>query len=140
MRVEPDQTSDLTYHLEKRRDQLRLLVVEDEDSRAMLSLHMGWLGHHARFAEDVATACQLAEQETFDVLLYSLRLLDADGGGLLYRLAASRSRPLVAVAMGYSWQARSIARSEAAAFALHLDMPCSPGMLERTLQLARKWV
>lgn len=122
-------------------DQLRLLVVEgDDDLRAMLCLHMRWLGHHARFAEDRAAGLQLAGREAFDVLLCSFHLPDGNGGQLLRSLAASGCCPPVAVAMSESCQARDVASSKTAGFALHLAKPFSPEALERSIRLAYKWM
>lgn len=110
---------------------LRLLVVENHpDMRQGLKTFLSMLEFHACIVEDLASARQAAERESFDVLLTDISLPDGDGWDLVGQLRAANRLPLTAIAMSGFGSPSDVLRSERAGFMSHLIKPFMPDELE----------
>jgi signal transduction histidine kinase len=108
---------------------LRILIVEDHEGvakacRRLLTAH----GHFVVCVPTVATACQVTERASFDVIICDLSLPDGDGVELLSRLRTRFNRVapdgrLPAIAISGSVYEEDVARTLAGGFAAHLAKP-----------------
>ena len=108
---------------------LRILLVEDHGVSAnMLRMVLAADGHEIAMAGDVATALELADQGTFDLLISDLGLPDGSGHDLMRGLR-QRGHTLPGIALSGYGQEEDIQRSREAGFAAHLTKPASRELL-----------
>ncbi len=91
--------------LEKNRR--RILVIDDEDM--VREAHAGLLqalGYDTVMASGGREACELYQQQTFDVVLLDMKMPDMDGMETYYALRAIDSRAKVIIVSGYSNESR----------------------------------
>ena len=70
-------------------DSLSILLVDDhEDTNRSLMLLLRRRGYQVETAVDIASALELADGETFDVLVSDMNLPDGSGVDLLERMAS----------------------------------------------------
>jgi CheY-like chemotaxis protein len=111
-------------------------LVEDHGVTArMMQMVFEWDGHTVETAGDVATALQVAEQGTFDLLVSDLGLPDGSGYDLLRQLRA-RGQTFPAIALSGYGQEEDIRRSAEAGFATHLTKPASREVLVEAVATA----
>lgn len=104
---------------------LHILLVEDHGVTAkMMAMVLTAEGNTVETAGDMATAVELAEQHTFDLLLSDLGLPDGSGHDLLRQLRA-RGHKFPGIALTGYGQEQDIQRSHEAGFAAHLTKPAS---------------
>lgn len=104
---------------------LHILLVEDHGVTAkMMRMVLTEEGHAIEMAGDVATALQLAERHTFDLLVSDLGLPDGSGHDLMRELRA-RGHKFPGIALSSYGQEDDIQRSREAGFAAHLTKPAS---------------
>lgn len=119
---------------------LRILLVEDHDDTArIVSLLLRKAGHTVQRAATVAAARELAESETFDVLLSDLGLPDGSGHDLMRHLV-STGRAIPALALSGYGTAADIQRSRDAGFMEHMVKPVTFAMLQGALDRLSKAV
>jgi PAS domain S-box-containing protein len=111
----------------------RVLLVEDHGDAVttlvdILELH----GHRVETAGDVDTALEIAERQTFDVLVSDLGLPDRSGLDLVRALRA-RGHRMPAIAISGYGQERDIEHSRSAGFTAHLVKPFDPDRLLREI-------
>jgi len=112
---------------------LRILLVEDHaETRHVMARLLGEMGHHVQATESVSAAVQLANRETFDLLLTDINLPDGTGYDLLQRLGSHR--PRCAVALSGHGSESDVQLSTAAGFCAHLQKPLRLEHLEAALQ------
>ena len=112
---------------------MRILFVEDHDDTArVISLLLRKAGHTVRRAAAIAAAKELAESESFDLLLSDLGLPDGSGHDLMRYLVA-RGRSLPAIALSGYGTAADIKESMQAGFLDHLVKPVTFATLENAL-------
>lgn len=117
---------------------LRVLVVENHpDMRQGLKTFLAMLEFHACIVEDLASARQAAEKESFDVLLTDISLPDGDGWDLVGQLRDANCLPLTTIAMSGFGSPSDVLRSERAGFMNHLIKPFMPDELEGLLLAAQ---
>jgi two-component system CheB/CheR fusion protein len=109
---------------------LHILLVEDHGVTAhMIRMVLTEKGHAVEVAGDVATALEMTDHYTFDLLLSDLGLPDGSGHDLMRELRKRGFRfPGIALS-GYG-QEDDIRRSYAAGFAAHLTKPASRESVE----------
>ncbi len=108
---------------------LRILLVEDDaDTNLVLCKLLRLVGHEVSSAEDVASAIELADNESFDLLVADLGLPDGSGLELMARLKPTGLRGIALT--GYGSEA-DIEKSLAAGFECHLTKPTT---LEQLVQ------
>jgi two-component system CheB/CheR fusion protein len=104
---------------------LRILLVEDHGVTAkLMRMALTVDGHTVESAGDVATALELAELHTFDLLVSDLGLPDGSGHDLMRQLRA-RGHKFPGIALSGYGQEEDIQRSREAGFAAHLTKPAS---------------
>ena len=113
------------------------MVEDHQDTRNGLELFLEMLGYELRFAVNVATALDAANEE-FDVLLSDIGLPDGNGWELLRELDKRGRRPAVAIAMSGFSTDQDLACSRDAGFSMHLVKPFQPEKLEAALKQAGK--
>jgi two-component system CheB/CheR fusion protein len=102
---------------------LKILLVEDHgDTAHVIGRLLGAHGHSVRHAGDVATALELVDQESFDVMLSDLGLPDGSGHDLMRALAA-RGKRLPAIALSGYGMAADVQASRDAGFLEHVTKP-----------------
>ena len=115
----------------------RILVIEDDDDMsAMLSLELTRGGHDVRVAPDGAMGLVLAAQFRPHVVFADLGLPDIDGYQVARQLRAQFGTGLMLVAFTGYGQADDIRRSKEAGFDTHLTKPVSAELLNQTLRNA----
>ncbi len=103
---------------------LRILVVDDDRATSLVAARvLGKAGHRVVTAANVRDALEAFGRDTFDVLLSDISL--PDGTGLDLVRAASKQRPIVAIALSGLGAAHDIEASKSAGFAIHLTKPIS---------------
>jgi CheY-like chemotaxis protein/anti-sigma regulatory factor (Ser/Thr protein kinase) len=111
---------------------LSILLVEDHvDTATVMGRLLTNLGHYVQIAGTVASALNLAQQHTFDLLLCDIGLPDGNGIDLLGKLQAIRPIPAVALT-GYGME-EDIAKCRAAGFRAHLTKPVNFRKLQDVL-------
>ncbi len=104
---------------------LHILLVEDHPVTAkLMGMSLTADGHIVEMAGDVATALELAGQNTFDLLLSDLGLRDGSGYDLIRQLR-QRGYKFPCIALSGYGQEEDIQRSHEAGFAAHLTKPAS---------------
>ncbi len=112
---------------------LRILLVEDNgDTAQILKRLLVHQGHQVQTAADVATALELAERDSFDLLLSDLGLPDRSGLELMRELRA-KGRNLPGIALSGYGQEQDIRQSREAGFVEHLVKPVSIQQLHRAI-------
>jgi PAS domain S-box-containing protein len=117
------------------RAHLRLLVVEDHvDTARTLSRILRAAGFSVTTANNVTSALELAEKESFDVLLSDIGLPDGTGYDLLHEVR--KHRPVQAIAMSGFGMDEDLRKSREAGFSEHLVKPVHvPELLEALRRL-----
>lgn len=106
---------------------LSVLVVDDDPDAAETTAELCRMyGHKARYALCGASAIQLADDETPDVVLLDVRMPGMDGCEVARRLAARPGKPPLLVAVTGE---QDSSRTSAAGCHLHLLKPVHPGLL-----------
>jgi signal transduction histidine kinase len=111
---------------------LRILLVEDHEhtARALARLLRG-SSHDVQVARDVASAKELADQHTFDLVISDLGLPDGSGHELMRHLRERYQLRGIALS-GYGMES-DLARSRDAGFFMHLIKPVNVAELERAI-------
>ena len=134
--------AELPVRLEKatQPDALRILLVEDHEGvakacRRLLMSH----GHSVVCVGSLATATQVAQDATFDVVICDLSLPDGSGLDVLARLKSRFARvgnagELPAIAISGSVYEEDVARTLQAGFAAHLAKPFDEERLMNAVQ------
>ncbi len=113
---------------------VRILLVEDhQQTRQDLGRLLVSRGHSVYQAGDVATALQIADEQTLDLTICDLELPDGSGIELIAHL---RARPLLipAIALSGFGSPADLASSHAAGFDFHLTKPIDFRHLARVVQ------
>jgi signal transduction histidine kinase len=111
----------------------RILLVEDhEDTARVMRQLLTADGHTVQWADDVATALELAAAHEFDVVVSDLGLPDGTGVDMMNALRARGSTLQGIVLSGYG-QDTDIARSLEAGFAAHLVKPLNSERLREAI-------
>lgn len=114
---------------------LRLLVVEDHaDTARTLGRLLHAAGFDVRTAGDAATALELADLESFDVVVSDLGLPDSTGYDLMRRLRERHAVRGVAMS-GYGTE-EDIRKSREAGFSEHLIKPVALPQLKEAIRRA----
>jgi hypothetical protein len=98
-----------------------LLVEDDEDTAAMMSMLLKLHRYHVDVAPSVADAVSKAGERRYDLLISDIRLPDGTGLDLMRRLGGRRARCAIAVS-GFG-TADDVRRSLEAGFDEHLVKP-----------------
>lgn len=116
---------------------LRILLVEDhpDTSLALLRLLTG-LGHEVRTAATVASALQVAQAESFDLLISDLGL--PDGTGLDVLRGMGDRRPAKAIALTGFGRDEDIHRTRECGFTHHLIKPVDLPTLQKAIEQAMR--
>ena len=123
------------HHDEPAQAGVRVLLVEDHPSllRAMTRLIQD-LGYAVEAASTVKAALELAQHESFDLLISDLRLPDGSGHDLM-RALKRHSNLTGIVLSGYGME-EDIRRSKEAGFVEHLTKPVDVDTLAAAIQRA----
>lgn len=81
-------------------------------------------GHTVESAGDIATALELADKHSFDLLVSDLGLPDGNGHDLMRQLR-QRGHTIPGIALSGYGQGEDVQRSLEAGFAVHLTKPAS---------------
>ena len=112
---------------------LRILLVEDHaDTALVMRRVLSAQGHKVQIAGDVATALQLADQQTFDLMLSDLGLPDGSGLDLMRALRA-KGINLPGVALSGYGQEADLQASREAGFVAHLVKPVNLPKLKQEI-------
>ncbi len=104
---------------------LQILLVEDHGVTAkMLQIVLTSEGHTVKIAGDVATALELADLYSFDLMMSDLGLPDGSGHDLMRQLR-QRGYNFPGIALSGYGQEEDVRRSREAGFASHLIKPAS---------------
>ena len=115
---------------------LRILLVEDHvDTAIIMRRVLSAQGHAVHIAGNVATALQLAGQQTFDLLLSDLGLPDGSGLDLMRALRA-KGINLPGIALSGYGQEADIQASRTAGFIAHLVKPVNLPKLKEEITKA----
>jgi signal transduction histidine kinase len=115
----------------------RLLLVEDnEDTAAVMSMLLESFGFQVRVAGTVALALKAVEAEPFDLIISDIALPDGSGLDLMKQIQLSR--PVKGIAMSGYGMEEDVTRSLAAGFSAHLTKPVSLPVLEDALRQVRR--
>jgi len=107
----------------------RILLVEDhEDTRRIMCRLLRSWGHTVSSAWNISSALELAEAESFDLLISDLGLPDGSGMDLIRQLRLKRSIKGIALS-GYGME-EDVAQTKAAGFLAHLTKPVDLQELE----------
>ena len=113
-------------------DGLRVLVVEDHaDSAIAISRLLRSFGYKAQIARDLKSAVELADRDSFDLLISDIRLPDGSGLDLMRQLRIGKSMKGIAVSGLASDADRQ--ESAAAGFSAHLGKPLDFSRLRETI-------
>jgi signal transduction histidine kinase len=119
-----------------RKEGMRILLVEDhEPTRAALVQLLTRRRYKVSMAGSVAEARQLAERETFDLVLSDIGLPDGSGYALMAELRDKFGLRGIALT-GYGME-EDVARSKVSGFVAHLTKPVRLESLERALSTAK---
>jgi PAS domain S-box-containing protein len=112
---------------------LNILLVEDHiDTADVLSRLLRMKGHHVQTAGSMAIALDLAQRESFDVILSDIGLPDGTGIDLIRALRRHSQIPAIALT-GFGME-DDISRCVEAGFTTHLTKPVNFQRLELTLR------
>ena len=112
---------------------LRILLVEDHADTALIMRRLlSAQGHKVQIASDVTTALNLAEQQTFDLLLSDMGLPDGTGLDLM-RALRSKGIKWPGIALSGYGQESDIQQSREAGFAAHLVKPVNLPLLQQEI-------
>ena len=104
---------------------LRVLLVEDHGVTAkLMRMVLTSDGHTVESAGDIATALELADKHSFDLLVSDLGLPDGNGHDLMRQLR-QRGHTIPGIALSGYGQGEDVQRSLEAGFAVHLTKPAS---------------
>jgi CheY-like chemotaxis protein len=116
-----------------RREDLRLLLVEDhDDTREVLTRLLSRRGYDVEAARNAQEARSLSREKTFDLLVSDIALPDATGCELLKELSAKYE--LRGIAMSGFGSDADLAQSKAAGFLEHLVKPIDAKALDAAIQ------
>src|SRR6184192_2432500 len=119
----------------KRREDLRLLFVEDhDDTREVLARLLSLRGYCVEAARNAQEARVLSNGKTFDLLVSDIALPDATGCELLKELGSKHR--LCGIAMSGFGSDADVAQSKAAGFLEHLVKPIDAPALDAAIQRA----
>ncbi|MDB6074884.1 MAG: Protein-glutamate methylesterase, partial [Verrucomicrobiaceae bacterium] len=114
---------------------LRVLLVEDHSaSRDTLTRLLKRRGHHVAYADCIAGAHKLAEEEQFDIVISDLGLPDGSGHDLMFDL--HRKHRLRGIALSGYGTSADVQRSADAGFLEHLTKPVDIRKLDAALARA----
>lgn len=114
---------------------LRILLVEDhEQTRKTLQRLLGRRGHQVTVAATVAEGRQLAEDDSFDLLVSDLGLPDGSGEDLMKEVR--RSKQIKGIALSGYGMEEDVQRSLQAGFAAHLTKPINIEVLDQAIERA----
>jgi PAS domain S-box-containing protein len=110
----------------------RLLVVEDHpDTLAAMAQLLEMFGYTVRTADSVASALQVAEGETIDVVVSDIGLPDGSGLDLMRQLLARQ--PVKGIALSGFGMEEDLRKSREAGFLEHLTKPVDFDRLQQAL-------
>jgi PAS domain S-box-containing protein len=113
---------------------VRLLIVEDHvDTAKTLGRLLRHAGYSVETADNVASAIDLVERLTFDVLVSDIGLPDGTGYELMHQIA-QRGRSVRAIAMSGFGMDEDVRKSHEAGFSDHLVKPISIARLEEAIE------
>ncbi len=117
----------------RKNDSLRILVVEDHpDTAMMLARLLGLSGYAVTVANTANAGLELAEKQSFDVVVSDIGLPDLTGYEFMRKLLAIR--PIRGIAMSGYGMEDDIRRSLEAGFREHLVKPVSMSSLEQAIR------
>ena len=112
---------------------LRLLLVEDdENTRDVMTRLLKKRGHDVSAAENVRQALNLAESNSFDIIISDLGLPDGSGLELMPQLKRRYGLRGIAIS-GYGME-EDLRKSRSAGFEVHLTKPVDFQMLEAAVR------
>ena len=112
---------------------LRVLLVEDHiDTRRVMAKLLSGFGCTVTAVGTVAEAVQLADQQTFDLLISDIGLPDGTGTELIERIR--RRQPIRGIAISGFGHTDDLERSQAAGYDAHLVKPINFRTLQKTIQ------
>jgi CheY-like chemotaxis protein len=111
----------------------RLLVVEDHrDTTRMLYLLLAGLGYTVKTAGDAASALQLVNQESFDLMICDIGLPDETGYELMKQIR--EHHPIKGIAVTAHGTVDDVRKSRDAGFSEHLLKPVELSQLHEAIQ------
>jgi CheY-like chemotaxis protein len=111
----------------------RILLVDDhEDTLEVMRRFLRRGGHQVVTASTFQQALSIGQLEKFDLLISDLGLADGNGYELISALKAVSSVKGIALS-GYGMKS-DVDRSMSAGFSAHLIKPCSPSILNATIE------
>lgn len=117
----------------RERRSVRILLVEDHpDTARTLSRLLVAIGYKVKVANDAATALQLAEAESFDMVVSDIGLPDSTGHELIRQLKSRHGTRGVALT-GYGME-DDMRNSRDAGFLDHVVKPIDIAQLEAVIQ------
>ena len=122
--------------LEKGKNCVRILIVEDQpDTLEMLSAHFRVRGYETLPCGSAAEAIEIADRETFDILISDIAMPTTDGLQLIRNLRQRENlKDVPAIALtGYAAQ-KDVAAAIAAGFNMHLAKPIEPTELSAAVE------
>jgi signal transduction histidine kinase/DNA-binding response OmpR family regulator len=133
---EPPALSDPPAEIERSRQLLRVLIVEDNrDAADCLRVLIELLGHEVRLAHTGPTGVQAAEDWVPDIVICDIGLPGLDGYGVARQLhlnpVTARVRLVALTGYGSEEDRR---RSRQAGFEVHLTKPVDPYVLQQQLR------
>jgi len=118
---------------ETKKKMTRVLLVEDHpDTADVMSGLLTALGHNVKTADTVAGALDLAQHESFDVVVSDIGLPDASGYELM--AAIKQKCPLPGIALSGYGMEEDVQRSRKAGFSDHLVKPVDILALEAVIR------
>jgi CheY-like chemotaxis protein len=108
-----------------------LLVEDNAPTRAALELLLKRRNYEVRSAASAAEAREIAERETFDLLISDIGLPDGSGYTLMNEFRERYALKGIALS-GYGME-DDVTRSETAGFVVHLTKPIRMQALEKAL-------
>ena len=113
----------------------RILLVEDHaDTRQVMTVLLRSFGCIVTTAATVKEAINLAERETFDLLVSDIGLPDGTGLDVIRHI--NQRQPLKAIAISGFGQEEDLQRSREAGFTLHLTKPVNVNTLREAIHEA----
>lgn len=134
-RTDPDSTGPRRH--ERRLDNLRILVVEDEDdSRELIELLLTSEGAAVRSAADAITALAMIDESAPDIVVSDIGMPVRDGYWLASEIR-SRRTDIPAIALTAFSAAEDVARAFESGFQRHLRKPVDLELLVLALTACR---
>ncbi|RBP44338.1 PAS domain S-box-containing protein [Roseimicrobium gellanilyticum] len=115
--------------------QVRVLLVEDHpDTARVLAVLLRRAGYNVDTAVSVASALELGDANTYDLLVSDLGLPDGSGYELMRRMR--ETRPMKGIAMSGFGMDRDVQKSLQAGFSEHVVKPVDIGQLQAAMRRA----